>query len=170
VPTIGVALPVPEPWGSTLQTYRTSLGDPAAAQIPSHVTLVPPVEVAESDLHALMSHLAEIAATAATFQVLLRGTGTFRPVSPVVFVALADGAAPCQQLATALRAGPLEMELEFPYHPHVTVAHHLPDPYLDRAQADLADFDCAFDVASFHLYAHDPQEGWTPRREFTLGT
>ena len=32
-----------------------------------------------------------------------------------------------------MRSGPLERELKFPYHPHVTVAHDLPEEALDRA-------------------------------------
>ena len=36
------------------------------------------------------------------------------------------------------------MDLRFPYHPHVTVAHHLADAQLDRAFAELADFECEF--------------------------
>jgi 2'-5' RNA ligase len=169
VPTIGVALPVPEPWGAQLQAYRTSLGDAAAAQIPSHITLLPPVEVAHPDLEKVADHLADAAASQSAFRVHLRGTGTFRPVSPVVFVALADGVTSCAQLATAIRQGPLGVELAFPYHPHVTIAQHLPDHALDRAYTDLSDFGCDFEAGSFHLYAHDQDSGWNPTQEFPLG-
>ena len=40
------------------------------------------------------------------------GTGTFRPVSPVVFVVLAEGAAECTALQEAVRTGPAARELE----------------------------------------------------------
>ena len=56
----------------------------------------------------------------------------------------------------------------FPYHPHVTVAHHLSDDQLDRAFAELADFECVFDVEGFHLYVHDEQRGWQPTTDFAL--
>jgi len=140
VPTIGVALAIPEPWASELQDYRTAVGDTTATMIPTHITLIPPIEVAEDDLPVVEKHLTEVASGSAAFHVHLRGTGTFRPVSPVVFVTVVEGISACEQLAAALRRGPLSVDLQFPYHPHVTIAHHLPDEILDRAFGDLADF------------------------------
>ncbi|GGO76198.1 2'-5' RNA ligase family protein [Nocardioides deserti] len=169
MPTIGVAVAIPEPWASELQDYRTALGDTTATMIPTHITLVPPTELAESDLAAVEEHLAAVAAERRTFLVHLRGTGTFRPVSPVVFVSLVEGISSCEQLAAAVRRGPLAVDLEYPYHPHVTIAHHLGDDQLDRAFDDLADFECEFLVGEFHLYVHDETLGWQPSREFTLG-
>ena len=92
----------------------------------------------------------------------LRGTGTFRPVSPVVFVSVAEGISSCEQLAMAVRQGPLKVDLAFPYHPHVTIAHHLSDPLLDRAFDELSGFECRFEVEGFHLYVHDDSRGWRP--------
>ena len=67
-----------------------------------------------------------------------------------------------------MRQGPLDVELQYPYHPHVTIAHHLEDDALDRAFAELADFECEFEVAGFHLYVHDDTAGWQPTRDFPL--
>ena len=166
--TIGVAIAVPEPWGGQLQDFRTDLGDKTAAGIPTHITLVPPVEVAAGDLPAIEQHLAETSALTSAFKVHLRGTGTFRPVSPVVFVTVAEGISGCEQLALSVRRGPLATDLRFPYHPHVTVAHHLDDATLDRAFEELADFECAFEVDRFALYVHDEDSGWAPTREYPL--
>lgn len=168
MPTIGVAVAIPEPWAARLQDYRAGLGDATAGSIPTHITLVPPTEVVDEDLDALHDHLEAAASSLDAFEVHLRGTGTFRPVSPVVFVALASGIAGCEALADAVRTGPLDTVLEFPYHPHVTVAHHLPDEVLDRAYAELADLECRFDVEDFHLYVHDELSGWQPVRGFPL--
>jgi 2'-5' RNA ligase len=166
VPTIGVALSIPEPWATQLQEYRTAVGDTTATMIPTHITLVPPTEVAPERLREVEDHLAGTAAGFAPFRVHLRGTGTFRPVSPVVFVTLVEGISRCEQLATALRRGPLGVELTFPYHPHVTVAHHLDDRQLDQAFGELADFECRFDASEFHLYVHDEARGWQTSRSF----
>lgn len=170
MPTIGVAVAIPEPWASELQDYRTALGDTTAIMIPTHITLVPPTEVDPVHLPEVEKHLEEVAAEIGRFAVHLRGTGTFRPVSPVVFVALVRGISRCEQLAAACRQGPLEVELQYPYHPHVTIAHHLEDELLDRAFAELADFECEFDVDGFHLYVHDTDEGWQPTRHLPLQT
>jgi 2'-5' RNA ligase len=169
VPTIGVAIAIPEPWASELQDYRTSVGDTTATQIPTHITLIPPAEVSSSDLDEVSDHLAGAAATVEPFDIHLRGTGTFRPVSPVVFVTLAEGISACELLADAVRQGPLDLDLEFPYHPHVTIAHHLDDPTLDRAFEELATFECRFAVEAFQLYVHDASSGWRPTHEYELG-
>jgi len=170
MPTIGVALAIPEPWATQLQDYRTAIGDTTATMIPTHITLVPPTEVADDDLVEIEKHLEEVASDFGRFRVHLRGTGTFRPVSPVVFVTVAEGISTCEQLAGSVRRGPLAVEIAFPYHPHVTVAHHLADDLLDRAFEDLADFECHFDVDDFHLYVHDDEAGWQPTRDFRLAT
>jgi 2'-5' RNA ligase len=169
VPTIGVAIAIPEPWASELQDYRTSVGDTTATQIPTHITLIPPAEVGDDELPAVTDHLAGAAATVEPFDIHLRGTGTFRPVSPVVFVTLAEGISHCELLADAVRRGPLEVDLQFPYHPHVTIAHHLDDPTLDRAFDELATFECRFAVDAFSLYVHDTEAGWQPTHEYGLG-
>jgi 2'-5' RNA ligase len=168
VPTIGVALSIPEPWATELQDYRTSVGDLTATQIPTHITLIPPIEVAADDLPVVEEHLEAAAGTVDAFRIHLRGTGTFRPVSPVVFVSVVEGISECELLAQAVRRGPLAVELDFPYHPHVTIAHHLSDEQLDRAFDELADFECEFDVADFKLYVHDDDLGWRPTRYFAL--
>jgi 2'-5' RNA ligase len=167
VPTIGVAIAVPEPWATELQDYRLGIGDPTAAGVPSHITLIPPFDLDES-LAEIEDHLEKAAAGHQGFRVHLRGTGTFRPVSPVVFITLAEGISQCEQLASAVRRGPLEVDLRFHYHPHVTIAHHLSDAQLDRAFRELADFECEFVASSFSLYVHDDGAGWQPTREFAL--
>ncbi|WP_340537400.1 2'-5' RNA ligase family protein [Nocardioides sp. GXZ039] len=168
MPTIGVAIAIPEPWATQLQDYRAAVGDTTAPTIPTHITLVPPTEVADDGVAAIEEHLAAAAATVPAFDVHLRGTGTFRPVSPVVFVTVAIGISQCEQLASAVRRGPLDVDLTFPYHPHVTVAHHLDDVRLDQAFDQLSDFECEFTVGQFHLYVHEEDTGWRQTRSFDL--
>jgi 2'-5' RNA ligase len=168
MPTIGVSLAVPEPWGSRLQEFRVSNGDAQGATIPTHITLVPPVVVDEDRIDDVERHLEAVASATAPYRVHLRGSGTFRPISPVVFVNLVEGISPTEQLAKACRRGPFEVQLAFPYHPHVTVAHVDDDDLLDRAFDGLATFDCAFTVTAFHLYVHDPDLGWKATRDYAL--
>jgi 2'-5' RNA ligase len=166
--TLGVAIPIPEPYGAELQHRRESFGDPLALQIPTHITLVPPTVVDSADLPRVIEHLEQVAATSEGFRIRLRGTGTFRPVSPVVFVTLVEGIAPCGLLQERLRRAPLERELVFPYHPHVTVAHNLDGVMLDRAFKELAGFHASFEVDSFALYEHGPDGVWRPQQMFYL--
>jgi len=168
VPTIGVAIAIPEPWATALEDYRLRIGDPTASGVPTHITLIPPLDVDDSIVTDIEAHLARAAQQHEVFRVHLRGTGTFRPVSPVVFIGLVEGIAQTELLAASVRDGPLALELNFPYHPHVTVAHHLGDDELDRAFDDLADFECSFDVTDFHLYVHEGELGWQSSRSFPL--
>jgi 2'-5' RNA ligase len=167
--TIGVAIAIPDPYGAELQRWREALGDPLARSIPTHITLAQPTPVAEADLAVIEDHLAAVAATERAFPVLLSGTGTFRPVSLVVFVALADGIGGCERLELKVRSGPLSATPRFPYHPHVTVAHDLADEVLDRAFKELAHYRARFSVCGFSLYEHGPDGVWRPRRDFPFG-
>lgn len=165
---IGVAIAVPEPWAADLERHRAALGDPQAGAVPAHITLLPPTRVPDDGLATVEEHLSRAGASVPAFEVRLRGTGTFRPVSPVVFVALASGISGCEMLERAVRRGPLQREVEHHYHPHVTVAHDLPDDVLDLAFDELAGFEARFDVRDLVLYVH--ADGvWVPRRAFALG-
>ena len=55
--------------------------------------------------------------------------------------------------------GAAGVERTFPYHPHVTVAHHLPEDQLEQAFTDLEDFDATFDVHEMWMYLHDDLSG-----------
>lgn len=167
--TIGVAIPIPEPYGRMAQRRRESFGDPLATAIPTHITLLPPTTVDGAAMAGIEDHLVRIARTERAFWIRLRGTGTFRPVSPVVFVALADGIGGCEQLQARVASGPLVREPTFPYHPHVTIAHHLPEEVMDRAFKELAGYRADFEVWGFSLYEHGRDGVWRPQRDFVFG-
>ena len=169
MPQHGVAVTIPEPWSTTLQGAREDFGDPMASAIPPHVTLLPPTVVAPGLMADFLEHLRAVTAVAEPFAMVLSGTGTFRPVSPVVFVQVSRGIANCEALERAVRSGPVERVLDFPYHPHVTVAHHLDEESLDRAFESLGDFRCGFMVASVELYHHDTDGVWRVVDSFPLG-
>lgn len=151
---IGIAIAIPDPYGARLQQVRADLGDPLACFIPSHVTLVPPTVVEAADLGEVERHIAQVARDFPPFVLALAGTGTFRPISPVVFVEVVRGGEQCTALQARARTGILAQELRFPFHPHVTIAHHLDDAALDRAEASMADFEAVFAVDRFSLFEH----------------
>ncbi|MBO0868256.1 MAG: 2'-5' RNA ligase family protein [Micromonosporaceae bacterium] len=166
---VGVALAIPQPWGSQLDRHRAESGDPLAPYIPAHVTLLGPTDVAGDALPAIEAHLERVAAQHRPYPIHLRGTGTFRPVTEVVFVAVARGISECEQLAGAVRSGPLDRRLQYPYHPHVTVAHDIPASALDAVYEQLAGFTARFTVTHFTLYVHGVDGQWRPVRDFPLG-
>lgn len=163
---IGVSINIPEPYTSELQGWRERLGDPNASSIPPHVTLLPPVSLDTSVLADVEEHLRVIASRSPVFTMHLRGSGTFRPLSPVVFVTLSQGIAECEVLERSVRSGPLARELAFPYHPHVTVAHDVAEPLLDEAFDELASYDARFSVWGFSLFEKGRDDVWRPQRDF----
>lgn len=165
---IGVALPIPEPWAAELTSWRAKVGDPQAGSVPAHVTLLPPTDLPQDEAVSAEAHLDKVAVAHAPFALHLRGTGTFRPVSDVVFVAVASGIGECEALEAAVRSGPMYREAQFPYHPHVTVAQSLPHEALDQAYDGLADFDAFFVVGGFTLFEHGTDGVWRPQRTFSF--
>ncbi len=168
MPTIGVAIAVPEPHGEELRRHRSSFGDPLAEAVPTHVTLLPPTDISVDELDHVAGRLGLVADKHVPFEMKLRGTATFRPVSPVVFVSLAQGIAECELLAEAVRGELARDALRYPYHPHVTVAHDLPEIALDTAFESLVAYEADFTVASFALYVHDRTFGWVREQVFEL--
>ncbi len=163
---IGVSIAIPTPFACELQRLRASYGDPLADSIPAHVTLLPPTEITDDLLPEVHEHLESVAATQKPFMMMLRSTGTFRPVSPVVFVQVAGGISSCERLEQAIRTGPLKRDVQFYYHPHVTVAHHVDDSAMDTAFNELARYECSFEVRSFGLYEHGDDLVWRDVRTF----
>lgn len=168
--SIGVAIEVPLEYRESLRAMRLRAeGEAAAEIIPPHITLVPPTQLPTWNLTPVLHHLDRVARSVAPFQVVLQGAGTFRPVTEVVFAALVEGEPECIELQRRAQAGPLDAELAFPYHPHVTVAQNVEPDALDRAADELAGFRAQFRVGTFVLYELGPDEVWHTIRTFTLG-
>lgn len=165
---IGVSIPIPEPYAARLTRARVEAGDPLAHAVPPHITLVPPTDVHADELVRVEQQLAAVAATHPPFIVELSGTGSFRPVSPVVFVQLRAGTEECSRLQQEVNAGVLTQVLRFPYHPHVTIAHQLDEATLDRAESAMKAFDAVFPVVHFSLYFHGADGVWRDTADFAL--
>lgn len=176
VTTIGVLITIPDPVSAELTRWRDRFVTPAVPGVPAHITLLPPTLVPSDALTAIERHLRRSVAAIGRFEVHLRGSGTFLPVSPVTFVQVAAGVGPCEVLESRIRSGPLARPLEFPYHPHVTVAQNVSPRVLDEVDAELARFDARFPVTRVDLYqalSHegdgDDPDAWTVRAAFPLG-
>jgi 2'-5' RNA ligase len=165
--TIGVTVAIPSPFGEQIDSAWTRFnGSPP--DMPAHITILAPVDVDADALPAVVAHLSLVAARSAPFRVRLRGTGTFQPVSPVVFLALAEGISSCELLERSVRSGDLGVELRFPYHPHVTVAQGVSEEALQAAFDELAGFSAAMRAESMEL--HEMVDGgWRRIESFRFG-
>lgn len=166
-PLVGVILVFPDDVAEELREWRASFGDPAADVVPAHITLVTTTET--DDWDATIDHVRSVAARQAPFRVTIAGTGSFRPVSDVVYLNVLEGFDECVKLHSELQQGPLERDLPFPYHPHVTVAHDVDAERLDEAEFVLKNYSTSFTVASMGLYEHDADGLWQLREELDFG-
>ena len=162
---IGVAIALPSHYAAQVREVREAAGDPLAEVVPPHITLLPPTAVDVDSLDEVMRHLRNVAAGTTPFDVHLDEVGTFRPVSPVVYLGLRSGAEECDRLQGRVRdrRGPLARSLSFPFHPHVTLAHEVADDGLDTAARKGAELTMDFTVTKLHLYRHLSQPGHSAR-------
>jgi 2'-5' RNA ligase len=165
---IGVILGFPPRVAKELQQWRASFGDPMAGIIPAHITLITTTPTLDWD--STLDHVREVARRQSPFTISISGTGSFRPVSPVVFLNVEEGFGECVKLHEQLQTGPLERDLPFPYHPHVTVAHDVSPESLDAAEIALSDYSTTFTVDSMGLYEHDSNGIWQLREELDFGS
>jgi 2'-5' RNA ligase len=166
--SVGVILGFPPEVAEELQRWRASFGDPLADVVPAHITLV--TTTPTQDWEATREHVRDVARRQSPFMVTIAGTGTFRPVSPVVFINVEDGFTECVDLHEKLQRGPLQRELQFAYHPHVTIAHDVAPDSLDEAETVLKNYRATFPVVSMGLYEHDADGIWQLREELDFGT
>lgn len=167
---IGISIAVPPPFAEELTNARESFKDPLARAIPPHITLLGPTVIDVADLDMIRDHTTQAASTIDPFRVHLRGTATFRPISPVVFVQVVQGISECESLEKAVRSGPLDFPTRFNYHPHVTIAHEVPEQELDRAFTEMNSYNAIFQVNKIHLFEHGADQNWRPVMSFPLGS
>jgi 2'-5' RNA ligase len=84
-------------------------------------------------------------------------------------VQVAAGISDCERLERRVRSGPLDREVRFNYHPHVTVAQDVPEAALEKGFAELATYAATFDVWGFTLFEEGPDRVWRPQRDFPFG-
>lgn len=166
--SVGVVIAIPEPIAGELERWRASFGDPMAALIPPHITLI--TTTPATDWPSTIRHVRKVASAQRPFTVTLKSTGTFRPLTPVVYINVAEGFDSCVELHRKLQAGPLARELEYPFHPHVTIAHDVSEANMDFAETQLDDFEASFPVRTMGLYEHDVTGVWKLREELTFGS
>ena len=164
---IGIAIEIPAPYAEQLRRWRAGFEEVGRHPVPPHVTLLAPTDVAQDLLAEIDRHLERAAGKVGPFSMRLSGSGTFRPVSPVVFVNVSEGAEQCARLESLVRSGPLDGPRPFPYHPHVTVAHDVAEDRLDAAASRLAGFEAEFAVDSFSVF-DGVGDGWRLRRRLRL--
>lgn len=160
---LGVVLLVPPPAAAEVDGLRRALGDGALGRIPSHLTLVPPVNVRDDDVPDALAVLRAAAARTRPFTVHLGPPATFLPVNPVVYLAVdGEGADDVRRLRDAVFREPLERPLTWSFVPHVTVADEADPDRITAALGALRDYEVDVTFDRVHLLEEGEGRTWRP--------
>ncbi len=105
--------------GESVESLRREL-HPDLPHLPAHLTILPPRRLRGSEIMALET-LEDICSQVEPFEVTLGDVETFVPVTPTVFIRVAQGAYRMRELHDRLNTQELAAQEEWPYMPHLTI-------------------------------------------------
>ena len=156
---LAVALLLPQPWATEVDGLRRASGDLQMARVAPHVTLVPPTNVREDDLPAVLGSLRAAACVPAPLDLVIGPTATFLPEAPVLYLRVTGPAVDDGRLAhvrDVLRAGPFDRPAQWPFVPHVTLAQDQPSERLTAGAGALSGYVVELEVDRIHLLEERP--------------
>ena len=165
---LGVVLLVPQPAAAEIDGLRRAVGDGALGRVPTHLTLVPPVNVRHDRLADALARLRRAAAATRPFRLLLGPPATFLPKSPTLFLAVGGDLDALHALRDRVFAEPLERALSMPFVPHVTVADGADPHRIEAALAALDGYRADVTVERVHML-EEAGRVWTPVAEARFG-
>src|SRR4051812_7715986 len=149
---LGVALLLPEPVNREVDALRRACDDGALGRIPSHLTLVPPVNVREDAMDDARRVLREAAAPMRPFTVQLGPPTTFLPVNPTLYLAVSGpGLDAVHEVRERVFTEPLARPLTWAFVPHVTIADEMAPDRIAAAQEALAGYRATVTFERVHL-------------------
>ncbi len=167
---LGVALLLDPPISDQVDGLRRGLGDPSLDRVPSHLTLVPPVNIRADQLSAALGVLRRAAAgQPGPLRLTLGRLATFQPDNPVLYLEVGGDLPRLQTLRDAAFAPPLERSLSWPWVPHVTVADTATEDRIAAALTALDRFAVVTWVEYVTLLQEDRGRLWRPIADVALG-
>lgn len=155
---LGVALLLPQPVAGEVDVLRRAMGATDLDRMPSHVTLVPPVNVRDDELDDALDRLRDAASRTRPFRLVLGPPGTFLPTNPVLFLQVNGNVAAVDALRDKVFRPPLERPLTWPFHPHITVLDN-GEPERIRAGVEaLADWRAEVVLDRVHLLQEERRD------------
>jgi 2'-5' RNA ligase/GNAT superfamily N-acetyltransferase len=169
---LGVVLLVPQPLATEIDGVRRALGDGALDRIAPHITLVPPVNVAERDLPRAFTIVRSAASTITPLTLRIGPVATFAPVNPVAYLQVGGErqvVESLERLRSSCLQGPLDRSSEHEFVPHVTVAEELAASRHDTVAQLLSGFMAETTIDRVHVLAELPGRVWKPVADAPLG-
>ena len=170
---VGVALLLPEPVGSEVDVLRRAVGADDVDRLPSHLTLVPPVNVRDDDMGSALDLLRDAAERTSPFRLVLGPPRTFLPINPVLYLEVGGDVAAVDKLRDRIFRPPLERNLTWPFQPHITLLDMGTEERIRAAQEALADYRVEVLLERVHLLKEhrredDGERYWLPMAEATF--
>lgn len=169
-----VALEVTGPVASEIDGLRRAIGSSSLGRITPHLTLIPPVNVAEADLAGALE-LLRAAAHEEPIPIELGPARSFSSRSPVLFLAVSDPSGRIARLQRQLDAAPLAAPATRPSRPfsaHLTLSGRMERHDKSAAVALFAHFNVETVLSVLTLYEQHHDEArhpWHPLADVVLG-
>jgi 2'-5' RNA ligase len=170
-----VALEITGKVAAEIDGLRRAIGSSSLGRIAPHLTLVPPVNVPESELAGALGLLRSVAYEA-PIPVSLGPAGSFSSRSPVLYLAVDDPSGRIARLQRRLDAAPLVAPKTRPNRPfsaHVTLSNRMDHREKSAATELFVNFKLETVLSALTLYEqqHDePRHPWYPLADVLLGT
>lgn len=170
---MGAALLVDHPTGLEVDGLRRALGDRSLKTIPVHITLVPPVNVRETDFPRALAVLRDAASTVSgPFELTLGPPASFLPDNPVCYLTVGGDRSALRSLRTVrdtVFAEPLARKLSWPWVPHVTILDGGESETIEAALSCLGSYKVTATFDRLVLLELGPDRSWRPRADALLG-
>lgn len=148
---VAVALVIPGRAADEVDGLRNAFGADTDYIAP-HITLVPPLNLAEEAVGPAMAVLRDVAASVSGPLALSLGPlGTFLPRNPVLFLEVGGEVDRLEDLRDRCRQAPLDRPDERPFVPHVTVARGLRPDDDSTSRRLLAHYRNPVEIDRLHL-------------------
>jgi len=167
---LGVVLVVAGTAGHQIDGIRRALGDGAYGRIPSHLTLVPPVNVNEADLPAALEVVRSAGATSRPLKLELGPVTTFWPDTPVLYLAVGGDLEGLRRVRDAVFSGPLARPLTWRFVPHVTLAEDRTPDELPQLVELLRGFHAKVTIDRVHILREGDHRRWVPIADMPLAS
>jgi 2'-5' RNA ligase len=121
--------------GEFAENLRRDL-NPEHPDLPAHVTILPPRNLLGTEAEAVET-IEEVCRKVDPFEVALGDIESFMPITPTIFIRVAQKAYRLRELHDHMNTGPLFTEEQWPYMPHLTIIK-LSDPAPAAAALEIS--------------------------------
>jgi 2'-5' RNA ligase len=105
--------------GEFAEELRRDL-NPEHPDLPAHLTILPPRHLLGTEAEALET-IEDVCRKVDPFEVELGDVESFMPITPTIFIRVAQKAYRMRELHDHMNTGPLFTEEQWPYMPHLTI-------------------------------------------------